>query len=554
MERMLQSALHLCEARDEGNARERLLNTYDYIIVGAGSSGCVMAERLTRDPQVSVLVVEAGPPDTSMLIHIPRGLPKLHAPGTKYLTLYKVQKGGNQGTQTWMKGRGLGGSSSVNGMIYARGYPQDYDAWEAAGCEGWGWKDIGRCYKEMEGHELGEGEWRGGAGPLKIGVQKDIDPLMESMIEAAGQAGVPRVQDINEAPEGGIGLQTCTVHRGWRMSAARAFLHPASKRKNLTIVTDTQVQRLVFEGTRAVRLQLRDRRGAHEVAVGREVILAAGAIETPKLLQLSGVGPAKHLQALGVPVVADRPGVGQNLREHLLVSLRYRVNSGGFANQFRGPRLAFNVARHLLTGSGPMGYPAHELVAFVKSRPEYDRADGEVGLMFAGIGLKPDGNMRLLPGSNINAISYYGRPSSQGQCLIQSADMDQPPLIDANFLATEEDRRHSIDLTKYIDRLMRKPALAKAGPVYSGAKPDINFESDDEVLDLVRMVGTGGAHVAGTCRMGSDPDSVVDTHLRVRGVQGVRVIDTSIMPCLPTGNTNGPAMVMAWRAAELIAA
>jgi choline dehydrogenase len=527
------------------------VETYDYVIVGAGSSGCVMAERLTRDPRLSVLVVEAGPPDTSMMIHIPRGLPKLHAPDSRYLSIYEVQSG-NRKTRPWMKGRGLGGSSSINGMIYARGYAQDYDAWEADGCEGWGWKDIGRCFKEMEGHELGESATRGGDGPLKIGIQRDVDPLMESMIKAAGQAGVPFVEDINDAPEGGIGLQTCTVHRGRRMSAARAFLHPARRRKNLTVITDTQVTRIIFEGTRAARVQLRDRGGARDVAIGREVILAAGAIESPKLLQLSGVGPADHLQALGIPVVADRPGVGRNLREHLLVSLRYKVKSGGFAGQFRGPRLVFNVARHLLTGGGPMGYPAHELVAFVKSRPEYDRADGEVGLMFAAVGVKPNGHMYLLPGSNINAISYYGRPSSQGHCLIKSADVDQPPLIDANFLATEDDRRHSIDLARYIDRLMKQPALAPAEPVYAGPKAETNFESDDEVLDLIQLVGGAGAHVAGTCRMGSDPDSVVDTHLRVRGVQGVRVIDTSIMPSLPTGNTNGPAMAMAWRAAELI--
>jgi choline dehydrogenase len=451
-----------------------------------------------------------------------------------------------------MKGRGLGGSSSVNGMIYARGYARDYDAWEAAGCEGWGWKDIGRCFKEMEGHELGEGEWRGAAGPLKVSVQPDVSPLMESMVEAAGQLGVPRVTDINEAPDGGVGPSTCTIHHGRRMSAARAFLHPARRRKNLTVVTETQAQRLIFEGTRAVRVQLRDRRGVREVGIGREVLLAAGALESPKLLQASGVGPARHLQALGVPVVADRPGVGSNLREHVVVQLRYKVRDGCFADQYRGVRLPFNVVRNLLTGSGPMGYPVQELIAFVKSRPEYDRADGEIGMMFAGTGVKPNGKVFLQPGSNIQIITYYGRPTSQGHCLIQSADPDRPMLIDANFLATEEDRRHTIDLVKFTHRLMQQPALAAADPVYVGPKSEINFESDDEVLDFIQLTGFSGCHVAGTCRMGSDPDSVVDTELRVRGVQGVRVIDTSVMPSLPTGNTNAGAMVVAWRAAELM--
>lgn len=529
------------------------METYDYVIIGAGASGCVMAERLSRDPRVSVLVVEAGPSDRSMMIHMPRGVIKVANPGSRYLSLYEVQRGGNRGSEVWPKGRVLGGSSSVNGMVYARGFPQDYDAWEAAGCIGWGWKDIGRCFKEMEGHALGEGEWRGGAGPLKISVQPDVSPLMRSMIDAAGQLGVPLVQDINEAPEGGIGRQTSTIHGGWRMSAARAFLHPSRSRKNLTVVTGAEAKRVVFENARAVRVVLRKRGRTREVAIGRELILAAGALETPKLLQLSGVGPAKHLQALGIPVVADRAGVGANLREHVLFALSYRVRGGTFADEFRGWRLPVNVMRQLIWGAGPLSYPAHELIAFVKTRPDYDRADGEIGIRLAGTRMKANGKMSLEPGHMLNVMGYYGRPSSQGSCLIQSADPDRPIRIDANYLATEEDRRHSIDVVKFADRLMKQPALSTISPVYAGPKSDTNFESDEEVLDLIHLLESSGRHVAGTCRMGSDPDSVVDPELRVRGVEGVRVIDTSIMPDLPTGNTNGPAMVMAWRAAEIIA-
>lgn len=528
------------------------MESYDYIIIGAGSSGCVLAERLSRDPRYSILVVEAGPEDTSMMIRMPRGVVKVTRPRSKYISTYDVHVGGNRGRATWVKGRGLGGSSSVNGMIYARGFPQDYNEWEAAGCLGWGWNDIGRCFKEMEGHALGEGEWRGGNGPLKIGVQSHLNPLMRSTIEAAGELGIPFVEDINDAPLGGIGLQTCTIHGGRRMSAARAFLHPARARKNLTVLTNTQAVRLVFEGTRAARIQLRDRRGIREVAIGGEVILAAGALESPKLLQVSGIGSAKRLQVLGIPIIVDSPDVGQNLREHLVMSLRYRVRGGSFASQYRGLRLPFNVLRHLLTRTGPMSYPAHELIAFVKSRAEYDRADGELGMLFAGIGLKPNGDTCLLEGDNVQFISYYGRPSSQGSCLIQSADPDRAMAIDANFLATEEDRRHSIDLVRFADRLMHQPALVATEPAYAGAIPSTDFASDDEVLDLIRTIGVSGCHVAGTCRMGADQASVVDTQLRVRGVQGLRVIDTSVMPNLVTGNTNATAMVMAWRAAELI--
>ena len=529
------------------------MKTFDYVIVGAGSSGCVLAERLSRDPRTSVLVVEAGPPDTSMLIRMPRGVIKLVGGGHKHASTYEVQTGGNRGTATWVKGRGLGGSSSINGMVYARGFPQDYDAWEAAGCQGWGWKDIGRCFKAMEGHELGEAEWRGADGPLKITMQRRLSPLMAAVIRAGGEMGVPHAPDINEAFGGGIGVQTCTIFGGQRMSAARAFLHPASKRPNLTVVTDTQALRLIFEGTRAVRIALRDASGPREVGIGRDVILSAGAIESPKLLQLSGVGPATHLQALGVPVVADRPDVGRNLRDHVNVVMRYRVNSGSFDQEFRGGRLPFNLLRYFLMRSGPMTHPAHELLAFVKTRPEYEIADGELGMLFAGAGRKPDGRMYVQPGSSIQFTAYYGRPTSQGHCLIRSADPDQPPMIDANFLATEEDRRHTIDLVRYAYRLMNQPALAAAAPTYMGPGAKVDFESDDEVLDLAQTVGSSAAHVAGTCRMGGDPASVVDPALRVRGVHGVRVVDTSVFPSLPIGNTNAPALVTAWRAAELIA-
>jgi choline dehydrogenase-like flavoprotein len=529
-----------------------LQNRYDYVIVGAGSAGCALANRLSEDRALSVLLIESGPSDKSPLIAMPRGIGKLLVSGNPHVWDYEASPQPGLTPELWLKGRTLGGSSSVNGTVYVRGAPADYDNWEAMGCTGWGWCDLGPHFVAMEDHELGASLWRGTGGPLRVSVHPSGAPLCEAVLEAAVQAGTPRVADVNDIETvagGGMGYQAVTTYKGKRYSAARAFLAPVRNRSNLVVLTETDVQRIEFQDRRAIAITIKDRDGARRIPVSGELILAAGAIESPKLLQLSGIGPGELLRAHAIPVVLDVPGIGSNLCEHRYLAMQYRVTDGSLNARLSGMGLLRSLVSYTLRSKGPLTHSAHEVGGFVKTRADLDRPDAQIGVGLYSMSVSGKTvNIDKEPGMSIGG--YFMRPESRGIVQIKSPDPAVRPYINANHLTADADVRSSISLFHWIRRLARQPALAPW--LVSEITPGPKYQSDDEIIDAFLRFGSTAYHVCGTVRMGSDKAAPLDPQLRLRGIENVRVADTSIMPTLVSGNTNAPAMVIGLRAAEII--
>lgn len=527
-----------------------MIDSFDYVVIGAGSAGCVMANRLSADGTATVALLEAGASDWNPWIHVPVGYFKtIHNPATDWCYETEPDPGLNGRILKWPRGKVLGGSSSINGLLYVRGQHQDYDRWAQLGCTGWAYDDVLPYFKKAQNQERGESHYHGVDGPLQVSDMSFRRTICDDFIKGVAETGTPVADDNNAKVQEGVGYFQLTAHKGRRCSTAVAYLKGIKNRANLTILTHAMATRIGFENGRAHTVDIKQKDVPRTLKANREVILCGGAINSPQLLQLSGIGPGQLLQDNGIDVIADSPDVGRNLQDHLQIRTVYKTNkpitlNDELSNPYQKMRAGLT---YLANRSGPLSMAASQVYAFCRTRLSNERPD--IQYHFQPLSADSPGE-GLHPFSAITASVCQLRPESRGTIQIKSPDSSDHPIITPNYLSTELDCQTAIESIRHARRVMESDAMK--GHILEEYLPDPKATTDDELLEQARNISNTIYHPVGTCRMGADPQSVLDPELRVRGVTGLRVVDASVMPEIVSGNTNAPTIMIAERAAELI--
>lgn len=545
-------------ATSVGNSNSK---DYDYIVIGAGSAGCVLANRLSADPSNKVLLVEAGTKDWNPWIHVPVGYFKtMHNPATDWCYMTEPDKGINGRRLQWPRGKVLGGSSSLNGLLYVRGQKEDYDRWEALGNKGWSFKDVLPYFKKSEDQERGVDEYHGVGGPLKVSDLRLRRPIADMFIKAAEQIGIPFNKDYNGVEQEGVAYFQQTAHKGFRWSSAKGFLNPAKSRSNLTVLTHAHTSRIIFEcidknigakstgKPKAVGIEYLRKGVLQKAMASKEVILSAGAIGSPQILQLSGIGSIQLLNKHMIPVVKELQGVGQNLQDHLQIRLVFKTKQNTLNDELNSYFKQFKVGlEYFFKRTGALTLAASQIVIFTKTKPEIERPD----IQFHFQPLSAD-----KPGDGVHPFSAFTtsvcqlRPHSSGHLEITSTDPLQYPAIHPNYLSDERDLKVAIDSIKVARKIAEAPAIANE--ILDEYVPGREYQTDEEILLAARKFSQTIYHPTSTCKMGHDEMAVVDDRLRVHGVDGLRVADASIMPEIVSGNTNAPTIMIGEKASDMI--
>ena len=527
--------------------------TYDYVIVGAGSAGCVLAYRLSASGKYRVALLEAGPEDKAFWIHVPMGYPMVfNNPRVNWMLESEPEPWLNNRPMYQPRGKVLGGTSSINGMVYIRGNPRDYDGWRQQGCEGWSWQDVLPYFKKAEDQQRGPDEFHGVGGPLTVSDHPTRNELADAIFQAGLEAGLKYNPDFNGAVQDGVGYWQTTTHNKRRWSTARAYLKPAKRHRNLTVITEVQATSIVLEGKRAIGVKFIGKRGPESVRAAREVIVSCGTFKSPQLLMLSGIGDPRQLSANAIPVTHELSHVGANLQDHFYIPMSYRsakpvtvndVANSRFKRILAGLQYVF-LNRGILTGTGLF------VGAFARSRADLAQPDIQINSNLWSAIERTRSGVKVHPFSGFTLNPVHLNPDCRGEVSLKSPDPLAQPAIQFNYLKSRNDVNTMIAGMRLVRRIVAQPALKPY--VVGELSPGSEFSSDEALEEALRQKGYSNFHPAGTCRMGHGEDCVVDPRLRVRGMAGLRVVDASIMPRVPAGNINAPTIMIAEKASDMI--